>query len=87
MQNEYQELNKLRQQLKKQEAKCKKEVDELRIKIQELELDNDARSEGVGWLTVQCSVLIWLLLPQLHALLIFGSFLHFHEDVYLQTLC
>ena len=42
LQSEYHELNRLRQQLKKQEAKCKKEVDRLKIKIQEL--DDDSRS-------------------------------------------
>ena len=42
LQSEYHELNRLRQQLKKQEANCKKEVDRLRVKVQEL--DDDCRS-------------------------------------------
>ena len=42
LQSEYHELNKLKQLLKKQESKCKKEVNQLRLKI--LELDGDSRS-------------------------------------------
>ena len=37
LQSGYHELNKLRQQLKTQEAKCKKEVENIRTKIQELD--------------------------------------------------
>ena len=35
MQSEYYKLNKLRQQVKAQEAKCKGEVDKLKIKVQD----------------------------------------------------
>jgi hypothetical protein len=39
-QSEYHELSQLRQKLKKDEAKCKKAVDTLRVKIQELNSDS-----------------------------------------------